>query len=329
MAKINILFDEVNYKVEETSMSEHSNELKTHISTVMNGSGSAVKFGGTSYNIDSTKLSNTTNDFVSYLGTITGSGHKVIVGGTQYNASSEKLTSAIDELHAILSGLHSEDEGSDLGEINEYGFYYDTKYSKYSPTEGITTLYFRENQTGEVYINDELYLTVPLVYGEKNIVSVPNYGDITFYSEGKMLTSSFLGTFKLGDCIVQENDYIYIFQNLEGYWGWKASVVDKERSIYGALRGEIDGHPVFLSSTFADCTNLITAPDIPFGVINMYNTFWRCENLTGTIVINANPTMYGGCFQGTEKPITIIGSCTTETKAILAATAKKGNVSYQ
>jgi hypothetical protein len=329
MAKINILFNETNYNVNEESLSSYASLIKSHITNNMSGSGATIDFDGVSYNIDSAKLSTFKNDFISYLGTISGNGSKVSVNGVQYNIDSTKLANAISELDVVFGNLNSEDEGSDLGELNEYGFYYDTKYSKYSPTEGITTLYFRENQTGEVYINDELYLTVPLVYGEKNIVTVPNYGDITFYSEGKMLTSSFLGTFKLGDCIVQENDYIYIFQNLEGYWGWKASVVDKERSIYGALRGEIDGHPVFLSSTFMDCTNLITAPDIPFGVTHMGNTFWNCENLTGTIVINANPTIYGGCFQGTEKPITIIGSCTTETKAILAATAKKGNVSYQ
>lgn len=39
------------------------------------------------------------------------------------------------------------------------------------------------------------------------------------------------------------------------------------------------------------------APDIPKSVTNMMYTFANCNNLTGDIVINANPTEYTGCFR--------------------------------
>ena len=326
MYKINVLFNDENYNVDEELLSKYASMIKSHITNNMNGTGATIKFGGSSYNIDSTKLSTARNDFTSYLGTISGNGEKVVINGVQYSVDSAKLSESVSEIEAILNGLHS--DNGDSGLTNEYGFYYDTKYSKYSESEGITTLYFRENQTGEVYINDQLYLTLPLVYGQKNIVTVPNYGDITFYSDGNMLEASFLGTFKLGECVIEENDYRYVFMYLNNDLGWEATVTDKTKTTYGELRGEIDGHPVLLSSTFGDCYNLITAPEIPYGIISMHAAFWNCSNLTGNITINANPTSYVNCFKGTEKPITIIGSCPTETKAGLAATANEGNVSY-
>lgn len=301
MAKINILFDEVNYKVEDTSMSEHSNELKTHISTVMNGSGSAVKFGGTSYNIDSTKLSNTTNDFVSHLGTIAGSGHKVVVGGTQYNASSEKLTSAIDELHAILSGLHSEDEDSDLGEINEYGFYYDTKYSNYSGGEGY--FYFRENQTAEFYAPN-YHETFAATYSD-NFIDVPDFGaSFEVISDGKELFSDSMRlVFKIGDAVIVDGDYTYGFSCIVGSYrdiqnyGWTVYVNDKTKSSYGAIRTDRpEGYPLLLNNTFMDCINLTVSPEIPDSVVSMKSAFNGCINLTTAPVIPSSVTDMSDAF---------------------------------
>lgn len=308
MAKINILFDEVNYKVEESSMSEHSNELKTHISTVMNGSGSAVKFGGTSYNIDSTKLSNTTNDFVSYLGTIAGSGRKVIVGGTQYNASSEKLTSAIDELHAILSGLHSEDEDSDLGELNEYGFYYDTKYSYYD--NGEYAYYYRENNTVDIYVNGEHSETANVAYSN-NHISI-NHSDgweepYDVFCDGKELYDGYYKC-KLGDSVFVDGDYTYAFyccnilgNNYEGeeLFGWVASVNDKTKSSYGEIRSDRpDGYPIVLFNTFAGCTNLTETPVIPSNVTYLGSTFKNCTGLTTAPVIPNGVTIMESTFKG-------------------------------
>ena len=95
-----------------------------------------------------------------------------------------------------------------------------------------------------------------------------------------------------------------------------------------------------ISYTFASCTSLKTYVGgagsngdfsgyiIPSGVTNMRNTFYGCKSLTGNIEINANPTSYANCFILTEQAITITGSCSDATKAALAGTANKGNVSY-
>lgn len=85
-----------------------------------------------------------------------------------------------------------------------------------------------------------------------------------------------------------------------------------------------------VNSTFKGCTNLTTAPVIPNSnqLYEFYSVFEGCTSLTGNVTINSNPTSVSYAFEGTVKPITITGSCSTETKANLAATANNNNVTY-
>ena len=111
MAKINIPFNDKEYSVDESVLSAATAELKTHLSTVMNGTGSVINLGGVPY-IDSTKLTAATNAFVSHLGTVAGNGHKVVVNGVEYNIDSAKMAGAIADLHNVLGGLQSGDGGN-------------------------------------------------------------------------------------------------------------------------------------------------------------------------------------------------------------------------
>lgn len=109
MAKINIIFNDKNYSIEESSFADAAAKLQQHLSTTMSGSGSVINLGGVSYNVDSTKLSTATNAFVSHLGTIAGNGHKVVVGGVEYGVGSDKISGAILELEAVLGNLNVPD----------------------------------------------------------------------------------------------------------------------------------------------------------------------------------------------------------------------------
>lgn len=113
MAKINIPFNGAEYNIDESALSTATAELKTHLSTVMNGTGAIINLGGTSYNVDSTKLSTATNTFISHLGTVAGNGSKVVVNGVTYNVDSTKMSGAVADLETVLGGLHSNGEGSD------------------------------------------------------------------------------------------------------------------------------------------------------------------------------------------------------------------------
>ena len=64
-----------------------------------------------------------------------------------------------------------------------------------------------------------------------------------------------------------------------------------------------------LYNAFSNCT-FTTAPVIPASVTNLGYTFYNCRNLTGTVTINANPSIYTGTFTYTTNEITLNGSST-------------------
>lgn len=112
MAKTDIVFNNKNYSIDESSLSAAYDDLRAHLSTVMNGSGAVINLAGTSYNIDSGKLSTATNAFVSHLGTIAGSGSKVVIGGSEYSIASGKVAGAISDLEIVLGNLNNPSSGS-------------------------------------------------------------------------------------------------------------------------------------------------------------------------------------------------------------------------
>lgn len=114
MAKINIIFNNKNYSIDESSFAQAKADLQRHLSTTMSGSGSVVTLGGISYNVDSEKLSAAKNDFVSHLSTIAGSGSKVVVGGVEYSLDVTKVQDAVSELETVLGNLHNPDEVIDV-----------------------------------------------------------------------------------------------------------------------------------------------------------------------------------------------------------------------
>lgn len=104
MAKTNIVFNNKNYSIDDSNFAPYSNALKSHFSSVMNGTGATINFGGTTYNIDSAKLEAARNAFVQHLGTVAGNGYKVKVGNVEYSVGSDKVQSAIAEIEAVLGG---------------------------------------------------------------------------------------------------------------------------------------------------------------------------------------------------------------------------------
>lgn len=108
MAKINIIFNDKNYSIDESSFAAASARLQQHLSTVMNGSGAVINLGGTSYNIDSTKLSAATNAFVSHLGTIAGG-----AGGSDtltWDGNTEGLVSVANMLYKVSDAVLTDEQ---------------------------------------------------------------------------------------------------------------------------------------------------------------------------------------------------------------------------
>ena len=66
-----------------------------------------------------------------------------------------------------------------------------------------------------------------------------------------------------------------------------------------------------MTNAFYNCSSLETVPEIPSGVGTMEKAFRGCTSLTGTIVINAEPSRYDYCFYGVDfvgQNLNLVGS---------------------
>ena len=105
IAKINVIFNDTNYSFDETVVSPIIDDFKEYLTSSMSGTGAVIKLDDFSYNVDATKLSNATNAFISYLGTVAGNGIKVIVNGVEYGVDSNKMSTAVSELETVFGNL--------------------------------------------------------------------------------------------------------------------------------------------------------------------------------------------------------------------------------
>jgi hypothetical protein len=149
MAKINISFNNKKYNIEIPS--EALAALKSHLSTVMNGTGATIKLDGQSYGVDSTKLSAATNEFVAHLGTISGEGEKVKVGGVEYGVDSAKVAEAVAAFEGVLGELNGGNGGSVILAETELNFTAEPQYIITEPLELIAGKSYTVNWKDEVY----------------------------------------------------------------------------------------------------------------------------------------------------------------------------------
>ena len=103
MSKTNIKFNGADFSRDDIYVVATKADLKLHFSSTMNGTGATINFAGTSYDIDSAKLSGHTNWLIEHFGTIAGDGHKVKVGNVEYSIDSDKIASTISELEAAFA----------------------------------------------------------------------------------------------------------------------------------------------------------------------------------------------------------------------------------
>jgi hypothetical protein len=126
MSNINIYFGGKNYSIDESLFDAATARLRTHLSTVMNGSGAVINLGGLAYDIDSIKLTNATNDFVTHIGTIAGSGCRIVINGIEYFVDSNRINDAIANIHGALGDMSSGDDDDQLEENGTFPIEWNT-----------------------------------------------------------------------------------------------------------------------------------------------------------------------------------------------------------
>lgn len=184
MEKINILFNEKNYSIDDSCLSTAKSALRSHLSTVMNGSGEMVDFGGNSYGVDSAKLLAAKNDFISHIGSIAGSGHRVVIGGTEYNIDISKVQDTTSKLHTYLWKLGHPDMLTIEELENKYNLnYYSTLKlaadDVNAETIGENSDADKSNAVSCVYIDENEKVTILSLKAENITETIVISGDVT------------------------------------------------------------------------------------------------------------------------------------------------------
>lgn len=118
MAKI--ILNNKEFNIDDAVIASINEGLKNHLLTTMAGNGATITLDGTTYNVDSTKLTTAKNDFVAHLGTIAGEGAKVTINGVEYGIDATKLSGAMTELGTAFDELENGGEERLEGDGAEY-----------------------------------------------------------------------------------------------------------------------------------------------------------------------------------------------------------------
>ena len=106
MSKLNIIFNNKTFALDETALAEVKASIKAHLSSNMSGSGATIKFDGVSYNIDLTKLSTAEDIFAAYLSEVSGG-----ISDSGYYIEDNELggqTLYITDVNAVLTLVDNE-----------------------------------------------------------------------------------------------------------------------------------------------------------------------------------------------------------------------------
>ena len=92
-----------------------------------------------------------------------------------------------------------------------------------------------------------------------------------------------------------EDEYYKYEWQYDETMGYQITVKDKTLTQYGKILEEIDGVPIVeMRNAFKDCTNLVQAPDIPYGVEQISRAFSGCVNLSGVLTIYSTKLDFSG-----------------------------------
>lgn len=199
-------------------------------------------------------------------------------------------------------------------EKNDYNFYYNQPYSAYVAAVDEKCGFFIQ-EDGNMLILCVGPISTSVIPGtytveDGKIIATSDLGVFTgiIADDGASIYFEELGAnFVIGDeTIVADDEYVYTLNEYNG--GYRASVIDKTKTSYKPIKMGIHGIPTTnLESTYADCVNLVVAPEIPYGVENMDTAFGGCISLKKAPVIPSSVygmiAAFSGCTALEEAPV--------------------------
>ena len=168
--------------------------------------------------------------------------------------------------------------------INIKGFYYNQPYVAYARAlGGWVALFFREDNSVEfVFIDGKTEVASYTADGKS--LTVQTAGGIftgTASEDGMSIyVNELTTTFTLGhEYLTADDDYAYLFdEELNGY---KAYVINKTKSSYGAVKTGINGYDTLeLIDDAFSYSAIVTMPELPETITKISRaTFSNCDNL--------------------------------------------------
>ena len=161
-----------------------------------------INFNNKNYTVIKSALSEVRTDFISHLGTIAGEGLKLTVDGVEYSVDPTKLNDAMDNLAAVLNRLASGDNGYGDNDDSEscpihFGerYVYDNGYAKvvyifYEDGSGFTQVDFGggDLETQEFPADTFTYTQYEILMGEVLIATISADGTQISTPDGGVLT---------------------------------------------------------------------------------------------------------------------------------------------
>ena len=121
-----------------------------------------INFNNKNYTVIKSALSEVRTDFISHLGTIAGEGLKLTVDGVEYSVDPTKLNDAMDNLAAVLDRLASGDNGDSTSCPIRFGERYSGVYELGNGTKETGTIICYEDGSADIYIGNLLFSQHPV-----------------------------------------------------------------------------------------------------------------------------------------------------------------------
>lgn len=291
MAKITIYFNNNEYEIDSTLLSESSAAFVEHLTTDMAGEGASITFNGISYSIDATKLNAAKANFIAHLGTISGTDKTITIDGESYGIDATAIEGSVAGLETLLTELEAESGGDE-------------------PVEGALTFSSPSAFTLHTYDMTCKYWNGTLEYSTDTNTWNEWDGTTTLSADnGKLYLR---GT---GNITITGGDEVSEWSL--GHWiltGSDISCIGNIENLLDYTTVANGEHPTMAnycySSMFYNCSSLIAAPELPATTLTekcYYNMFYGCTNLVTASELPATtlrPYCYNSMFYNCTSLVT-------------------------
>ena len=307
MSKINIKFNNKNYSIDKSLLSDAIARLEAHLTAMMNGSEVLEGDGAEYYTLAPTALSFRSTAPLNELQEVQINGVTVDPANYTLEEGSTIVTFPIDYLKTLNVGDYEVTIASDsksvkggftvaAPELNELGFYYNQPYVSlvYALGDAIALIFKEDGTLNIIWIESKLTEVCNYIIDGNVITALTSLGTVHCTVSPEGIFCEELGTtFVLGakgidgiEGMISDGEYLYApftDHGIDGYMLFSAIYRNKDK--YDSIKTGINGKPTIYieNSAFENCTNTKEIV-IPSSILNMGGSVFKgCINLENIV----------------------------------------------